>query len=383
MRHPWLFSGALEKPSGGFPPEGTPVEIISAERKTLAFGFAAHPEASLRVRLFAFGPQNPEDNFWEQKFFQALKLRQSIPDLLIGDTNAYRLISSEGDNIPGVVCDIYANLAAVQIRTLGAGRYIWPELKKFLATELKLDYAFLQMEESLPPQPVPLRENLSESPKLPVLIHENGLRFWVDPVKGQKTGFFLDQRENRKLVSQYCSTKKVLNTFCYTGGFSIYALKAGAAEVWSVDSSVEAMTMLEKNLEATFGSEADIIARHHSVTRDCFDFLKEAPEGYFDIIILDPPAFTKHAKTLEKAARGYKDLMLRAFKKVRAGGIVVSFSCSGHVTKEFFRQVAFGAAADANRQVRVLNQLSQPADHPINIFHPEGEYLKGLVMYVD
>ncbi|MBX7242122.1 MAG: class I SAM-dependent rRNA methyltransferase [Bacteroidia bacterium] len=368
MRHPWLFSGAIQHVKGKAK-EGDIVEIHSDKGETLGFGFY-NPESQIRVKLFQSGNEVRvfDDAYWMSKFHQAYTLRKAVinPDL----TNGYRLFHAEGDFLPGIITDIYAKTASVQIRTKGAEPLI-PLLVKFLTETAGCTSVYHKKEEK---EGVWLQGNETGATE----FMENGIRFWVDVVNGQKTGFFLDQRDNREKVKQFCKEKTVLNAFSYTGGFSVYAQAGGAKKVVSLDISATATDACKQNMDLNFPD-----SHHEIITADCFRYLKEMPEGEYDCIILDPPAFSKHISTVDNAARGYKEINLKAFQKIKHNGILFTFSCSQHIDRDLFQKIVFGAAADAKRNIRILAHLSQGADHPVDICHREGEYLKGLILWVD
>lgn len=374
-RHPWIFSGAVAQlPDAG---NGDIVEVRSAEGKTLGFGFFS-PMSQIVCRIFEFDVQHTEFDaaYWKQKIERALSIRKRLIDT--STTNCYRLLHAEGDFFPGIIADVYDKGLVLQLLIKGTERLL-PILKEVFIS-LGFEHIYLKTKQSSQ-----ILENINEeitwltAPcELPVVVKENGISLKVDFEKGQKTGFFLDQRDNRNLVKTMAAGKKVLNTFCYTGGFSIYALGGDAELVHSVDSSKEAIAMCNENI--TLNGYDD---RHQSYVADCFDFLKEAENDLYDIIILDPPAFAKSAKAVNNATRGYKELNMLGLRKVKKGGLILTFSCSQNIDKLLFQKIVFGAAADARKNVRILAQLGQPLDHPVNIFHPEGEYLKGLLLWVE
>lgn len=318
-----------------------------------------------------------QSQYWHEKINKAYQIRKA--QVISPQTNAYRLLHAEGDFFSGVIADIYKDVAVVQLLIKGTEKiaaHIISGIQK-----LGINYIYLKnkhspgfREEVVLPNGF-LTDNFQETQ---VLIQENGLQFKIDFEKGQKTGFFIDQRDNRDLLKQYSAGKNVLNAFSYTGGFSVYALAGGASKVHSVDISKDATAACEENIQLNFNSTA----QHQAFAADCFDYLRQTSQNY-EVIVLDPPAFAKNAKAVPNASRGYKDLNLTAFKKIQPSGILFTFSCSQNIDKELFRKIIFAAAADAQRNVRILHQLTQPADHPVNIFHPEGEYLKGLVLYVE
>lgn len=372
-RHPWIFSGAVKDlPKAE---SGDIIRVSDNQNKLLGYGFF-DPKSQITCRIFEFTNAETtfDEKYWSEKLSRIFSWKSAMFDPLL--TNAYRLVHAEGDGFPGIIVDVYNDTAVVQILVRGTER-----LKNTLGgilTGLGFKYVFFRIKQS-----TGKLEDVSEqshwfgdSREMPVTITENGVRMLVDVVRGQKTGFFLDQRENRRIVGELSKGMKVLNTFSYTGGFSLYALKAGAELVHSVDSSAAAIQMCDENVQLNFAE-----APHHSFTEDVFDFLKKMETDY-DIIILDPPAFAKNARSVENAAKGYKNLNLQAMRKIKDGGLIFTFSCSQHIDKDLFRKIVFGAAADAARPVSILRQLTQPEDHPVNIFHPESEYLKGLLLRV-
>ena len=373
-RHPWVFSGGVEKKPKA--KEGDIVEVRSSENELLGYGHWA-PDVSLACRMFAFTkePIDIGESFWINKFSDAFFLRHNLPELR--STDAFRLIHAEGDGLPGMIVDIYGTTASVQLRTEGAAQ-LEGTLLKFLTEGMELENIFIRTEKKeFSDEENPGGKWVHGNEVKPV-ISENEMQFEVDVEGGQKTGFFLDQRDNRLMVSNFAYGKKVLNAFSYTGGFSVGALAGDAESVTSVEISKATSALCEKNIKLNFPKST----RHQMVTEDCFRYLKDMKQSAFDVIVLDPPAFTKHASTVDKAARGYKEINLKALQKVAAGGFLFTFSCSQHISKDLFRKIVFGAASDAGREVRVVAQLSQGGDHPVSIYHPEGEYLKGLALYV-
>lgn len=376
-RHPWIFSGAVKKVTKGTA-EGDIVEVQSAEGQVLGYGFySSRSQISCRMFDWSREPQDFEStDYWLKKIETAYKLRKQL--VADSGTNSYRLIHAEGDFLPGLIIDIYANVAVAQVLILGI------EKRKIQIAEALAALGFNNIYIKAKTSSQVLEDVRSDSDWLagthisPVDILENGLKFKVDFVEGQKTGFFIDQRDNRALLGQLSKDKKVLNAFSYSGGFSVYALAGGATDVHSLDISQSAMDMAVENIALNFPD-----APHKPIVQDCFEFLREMEANYYDIIVLDPPAFAKHARAVENASRGYKQINMHAFAKIKPGGLVFTFSCSQNISKDLFQKIVFGAAADAGRNVRIIHQLHQPADHPINIFHPEGEYLKGLVLWVE
>lgn len=388
--HPWVFSGAIASISQPVE-DGDLVRLTDSRGRALGTGHYAG--GSIAVRILSFDPEERIDReFYRKRLSSALDLRRENGLLRPEGTsdkpnNTYRLVHGEGDGLPGLIIDIYDRTAVMQAHSLGmhyARETIAEVLVALYGSEglTPLEGVYYKSETTLPTQE--MRELamdgflIGHTEAAP--IWENGVRFTPDWLKGQKTGFFIDQRDNRALVGQYAEGRSVLNAFCYTGGFSIYALAAGAKHVDSLDSSAKAMYLTEQHVALNFGQDCP---RHTSITQDAFDYLEQMPQGKYDLIILDPPAFAKHRKVLRNALMGYRKINSAAFKKVAPGGIVFTFSCSQAVSKEEFRLAVFTAAASSGRRVRILHQLTQPADHPINIYHPEGEYLKGLVLYVE
>jgi 23S rRNA (cytosine1962-C5)-methyltransferase len=375
--HPWVFSGAIAK-SEGKPEEGDPVNVYSADGEFLAMGHCQI--GSIAVRILSFEPANPDIDFWKMKIEKAWNLRKSIGITQNTETNVFRLIHAEGDGMPGLIVDFYNGTAVIQMHTVGmflVREMIVQALKDVIGEQLKAVYD--KSAKTLPFKADISAEDgylLGEEGESEVL--ENGLRFKVDWLEGQKTGFFIDQRENRLLVQHFSKNRDVLNMFCYTGGFSFYAMKGSARLVHSVDSSAKAIELTNQNVQLNFAEDT----RHEAFAADAFEFMRNIKDKY-DLIILDPPAFAKHRDAVHQALQAYKRINTRAFEQIRSGGIVFTFSCSQVVSKEKFREAVFSAAAISGRNVRILHQLTQPADHPVSIYHPEGEYLKGLVLYVE
>lgn len=375
--HPWIFSGAIRQTQGDLS-NGNWVEVLDHHGNTLGFGH--YQTGSIAVRVLAFGQEKPSAGFWEKKMGQAVALRTAL-GLPSQHTNACRLIHAEGDGLPGLIIDLYNGTAVMQAHSAGMHldrEPIGRALKNILGDSLKAIYY-----KSKATLPGTLRDESSDGYLLgdvtvPQTIVENGNAFLIDWVEGQKTGFFLDQRENRQLLASYSSGKQVLNTFCYTGGFSVYALKGGATRVHSVDASAKAVALTRENLLLN-GFDPEI---HSCFATDTFDFLK-GKEGQYDIIILDPPAFAKHRDARHQAVKGYQRLNAEAMRVVKPGGMIFTFSCSQVIGRQLFYDTIVSAAIQANRSIKVLHQLSQAPDHPVSIFHPEGEYLKGLVLYVE
>lgn len=375
--HPWVFSGAIQSFEGQ-PEEGDVVEVYSANNRFLGVGH--FQIGSIAVRILSFQQQEIDQAFWVNRIQIAYELRKTLRLTASERNNTYRLVHGEGDNLPGLVIDMYAHTAVMQAHSVGmhlARHQIAEALKQVLGDTLQNIYykseATLPYKANLDSEDGYLLGNDVEDIAL-----ENGLRFCVDWQKGQKTGFFVDQRENRSLLEHYAKDRSVLNMFCYTGGFSFYAMRGGAKIVHSVDSSAKAIALTNKNVSLNFPGDL----RHQAFAEDAFKYLEHMGSNY-DLIILDPPAFAKHKDVLRNALQGYRKLNAIAFEKIKPGGILFTFSCSQVVSKEHFRLAVFSAAAQSGRSVRILHQLTQPADHPVNIYHPEGEYLKGLVLYVE
>jgi 23S rRNA (cytosine1962-C5)-methyltransferase len=378
--HPWVFSGAIQKMEGN-PTEGDLVEILDNQRNFLAIGH--YQIGSIAVRVISF-ERNPVDtNFWNRKIQQAYIMRQSLGLVNGKQNNTYRLVHGEGDSLPGLIVDVYDDTVVMQAHSIGMHETREILAKAIVANVPEVKNVYYKSETTLPFKAAITPEDGyligKESPSLTAI--ENGLQFHVDWLKGQKTGFFIDQRENRSLLERYSSGKYVLNMFCYTGGFSVYAMRGKAKLVHSVDSSAKAIDLTDKNMELNFPNDS----RHKSFAEDAFKYLNnlQTLEQKYDLIILDPPAFAKHREALRNALKGYKRLNAKAIEQIKPGGILFTFSCSQVVSKEQFRSAVFSAAAETGRNVKILHQLSQPADHPINIYHPEGEYLKGLVLWVE
>lgn len=382
--HPWVFSGAIGKIIGK-PQSGDCVEVFSAQNEYLGTGH--YQDGSIMVRILSFKQTDIDNNFWEERIRSAYDLRLKLGLADSAQTNMYRLINAEGDQLPGLVIDFYNGTAVLQAHSLGINKCknaIVAALQKVYGEKLKAVYdksadslSFVK-EKAAVKSALDIQNgyifgtsDISEG-------LENDIKFHVNWAEGQKTGFFIDQRENRKLLAQYAKGKTVLNTFCYSGGFSVYALKAGATKVCSVDSSKKAIEWTEKNVALNGFSSP----QHISEVADVMQYLKKIHEPY-EIIVLDPPAFAKHVDARHNAVQGYKRLNIEALKQIKRGGFLFTFSCSQVVTRQLFTGAILAAAIEAGRNVKILHQLSQPADHPNNIFHPEGEYLKGLVLFVE
>ncbi len=375
--HPWVFSGAIAHADDTIE-EGDLVTVYSHDGCLIGNGH--FQIGSIAVRMLTFDDTDVDAAFFEQRLVEALHVRQAL-GLLREDNNSFRLVHGEGDFLPGLVVDIYAGTAVMQAHS--PGMHFARDIIARALTRLPgglVKNVYYKSETTLPYKAHldPVNDYIVGSYDNDVAI-ENGLKFHVDWLKGQKTGFFVDQRENRRLLEHYCDGRKVLNMFCYTGGFSFYAMRGGAKLVHSVDSSAKAISLTNDNVRLNFGDDP----RHEAFAEDAFKFLDSMEPDAYDLIILDPPAFAKHKSALRNALVGYRKLNARAFEKIAPGGILFTFSCSQAVNKEQFRLAVFSAAAQSRRRVRILHQLTQPADHPINIYHPEGEYLKGLVLYVE
>jgi 23S rRNA (cytosine1962-C5)-methyltransferase len=383
--HPWVFSGAIEGIDNGIE-EGDVVKVFSHEGEYLAIGH--YQVGSIAVRVLSFEDIDINEKFYEERIQAAWDVRKSLKLLnAVAENhdslpnNMFRLIHGEGDNLPGLVVDCYGKTAVVQAHSVGmhmARKVIASALIKVMGEQIR--HVYYKSETTLPYKAELGQENgfLFGGSTENIGI-ENGLKFQVDWLKGQKTGFFIDQRDNRSLLESYSLGRKVLNMFCYTGGFSVYAMRGGAEEVSSVDSSAKAIELTKQNVLLNFPNDDN---RHKAYCEDAFKFLDSNTQKY-DLIILDPPAFAKHRSAIKNALKGYIRLNNKGIRCIKPGGILFTFSCSQAVSKDQFRQAVFTAAAQTGRKVRILHQLHQPADHPINMYHPEGEYLKGLVLYVE
>ena len=375
--HPWIFSGAILKMDEGIA-EGDVVDVVGYNGEFIGKGH--YQIGSIAVRMLTFSEEEIDEAFWQKRLSSALQMRIAIGVADNKNNDTYRLVHGEGDNMPGLVVDCYGKTAVIQAHSVGVHyqrNMIANALKSVLCD--RVENVYYKSETTLPFKAELGQENefLFGNTDENIAL-ENGLKFHVDLLRGQKTGFFVDQRDNRMLLEKYSVGKKVLNMFCYTGGFSFYAMRGGATLVHSVDSSAKAIELTKANVELNFPGDA----RHQAYCEDAFRFLDKMGENY-DLIVLDPPAFAKHKGALRNAMKGYTRLNMKAFEKIKRGGILFTFSCSQVVTKDNFRNAVFTAALQAKRKVRILHQLHQPADHPINIYHPEGEYLKGLVLYVE
>ncbi|MBS1951564.1 MAG: 23S rRNA (cytosine(1962)-C(5))-methyltransferase [Cytophagales bacterium] len=370
--HPWVFSGALQTIEGE-PHEGDWVEVKDFKKKTLGFGH--YQKGTITVRLLSFSAEMPNEKIYSEKITRAFRQRL-LTHVINEQTNCFRLVHGEGDGLPGLIIDVYNGIAVMQAHSLGMHRdkeWIVNALCQNLPESVQAVYYKSQNTLNAKTE----NEYLLGMAATPHLITEHGNKFYVDWEEGQKTGFFLDQRENRKLLGQLSSGKSVLNTFCYTGGFSVYALSAGAHLVHSVDSSEKAVSLTKKNIELN-GFDSN---QHACFAMDTFEFLKDKKDAY-DVIVLDPPAFAKHKDARHQAMKGYQRLNAEAMKIIKPNGIIFTFSCSQVVDKQLFYDTVVSSAIQAGREIKVLQHLGQPADHPVSIYHPEGEYLKGLVLYV-
>jgi len=376
--HPWVFSGGVAYKDKDLK-EGEAVNVFTSDNQFIAVGH--YQIGSIEVRVLSFNPVEINIDFWEKRLKAALDLRNSIG--IINDiNNTYRLVHGEGDNLPALIIDIYGKTAIIQSHSVGmheARFEITEALMKVLYNQI--ENIFYKSETTLPYKAGLGAEDeyLYGGEDVVNIAVENGLKFRSDWLKGQKTGFFVDQRDSRSLLEKYSSGRSVLNMFCYTGGFSLYALRGGAKLVHSVDSSAKAIILTEENVNLNFPDDI----RHKSFAEDAFRFLSSMDAGFYDLVILDPPAFAKHRGAIKNALQGYKRLNAATIEKMAPNSILFTFSCSQVITKDAFRQAVFSAAAQTGRSVKILHQLTQPADHPINIYHPEGEYLKGLVLFIE
>ena len=374
--HPWVFSGAIQSLPHNLK-EGEIVRVEDASSQFLAVGH--YQIGSIAIRILSFEDVVVDDAFWDERLSEALMLRRAL-NLLRADNNIFRLVHGEGDRLPGLIVDIYGETAVMQAHSVGmhyARHQIAQSLQRILGKSVTQVYykseTTLPYKANLEELDGPLLGNASNNN----VAVENDLRFHIDWLRGQKTGFFIDQRENRLLLQHYSNKRYVLNMFCYTGGFSVYALRGGAQEVVSVDSSAKAIDLTNANVALNYPN----CDHHKAYAEDAFKFLDKAGDAY-DLIVLDPPAFAKHKEAVRNALKGYTRLNLQAMRKIKRGGILFTFSCSQAISKDQFRLAVFTAAAQSGRYVRILHQLHQPADHPVNIYHPEGEYLKGLVLEI-
>ncbi|WP_304967250.1 class I SAM-dependent rRNA methyltransferase [uncultured Muribaculum sp.] len=375
--HPWVFSGAVANMPQNID-EGDLVSVLSADGRTLGVGH--YQGDSIAVRILAWGEKVIDKNFFSTRLNEAFRMRKAL-NLIREDNNAYRLVHGEGDFLPGLIVDIYADTAVIQAHSPGM-HFCRMTIAECLTSinGLNIKNVYYKSETTLP-----YKANLDQQNDYIIgsyttnIAIENGMKFHVDWLRGQKTGFFVDQRDNRSLLEHYSSGRKVLNMFCYTGGFSVAALRGGAELVHSVDSSAKAVALTDDNVTINF-PDTD---RHKAFAEDAFKFISNIEKDSYNLIILDPPAFAKHRDALKNALIGYRKLNARAMEKIAPGGLLFTFSCSQAVSREQFRLAVFSAATMARRRVRILHQLTQPADHPVNICHPEGEYLKGLILYIE
>lgn len=376
--HPWVFSGAIARVEGE-PEEGEVVDVYTSKKEFIACGH--FQIGSIAVRVLSFRQEPIDHAFWVRRLQVAKDLRCALGVLGNPQNNTYRLVHGEGDNLPGLIIDVYDHTAVMQAHSAGMhlDRMVVAEALEEVMGDV-IQHIYYKSETTLPFKAdlLATESGFLKGGSPENVAMENGLKFHVDWLKGQKTGFFVDQRENRALLERYAKGRNVLNMFCYTGGFSFYAMRGGANLVHSVDSSAKAIDLTNENVSLNFPGDT----RHQAFAEDAFKFLDRMGDQY-DLIILDPPAFAKHRDALRNALRGYTKLNAKAFEKIRPGGILFTFSCSQVVNKQDFRNAVFTAAAQSGRSVRILHQLTQPGDHPVNIYHPEGEYLKGLVLYVE
>lgn len=376
--HPWVFSGAIARVEGE-PEEGEVVDVYTSKKEFIACGH--FQIGSIAVRVLSFRQEPIDHAFWVRRLQVAKDLRCALGVLGNPQNNTYRLVHGEGDNLPGLIIDVYDHTAVMQAHSAGMhlDRMAVAEALEEVMGDV-IQHIYYKSETTLPFKAdlLATENGFLKGGSPENVAMENGLKFHVDWLKGQKTGFFVDQRENRALLERYAKGRNVLNMFCYTGGFSFYAMRGGANLVHSVDSSAKAIDLTNENVSLNFPGDT----RHQAFAEDAFKFLDRMGDQY-DLIILDPPAFAKHRDALRNALRGYTKLNAKAFEKIRLGGILFTFSCSQVVNKQDFRNAVFTAAAQSGRSVRILHQLTQPGDHPVNIYHPEGEYLKGLVLYVE
>ena len=386
--HPWVFSGAIRSIQLDAdyphtqPQEGEVVQVLDSNGKTLGVGH--YQIGSIAVRILAFGVGELPADFWQERIRAAYQVRCSL-GLVSDNNNSYRLVHGEGDFLPGLIVDVYADTAVIQAHSIGMHCHRQEIAEAIAQIVPQVDKVYYKSDDTLPHK-API-----QGERVGYLIgaekadfngdfwaKENGLDFRIDWLRGQKTGFFIDQRDNRSLLEHYAKDKEVLNMFCYTGGFSVYALRGGAKLVHSVDVSQKAIDLVRSNVDHNFGADAP----HEAFAEEAFEYMAKNQNKY-DLIILDPPAFAKHRDAVKNALRGYQRLNAKGIQAIRPGGILFTFSCSQAIDKDMFRLAVFSAAAQVGRKVRILHQLHQPADHPINIYHPEGEYLKGLVLQVE
>lgn len=375
--HPWVFSGAVARADKGIA-EGEIVEVYTANQEFIAVGH--FQIGSIAVRVLSFNQQTINKAFWTKRLAAAYQMRKDVGLDYTDTHSSFRLVHGEGDFLPGLIVDFYGSTAVMQAHSVGMHMHRQEIAECIVAiSEGKIKNVYYKSETTLPYKADTGAENgYLIGADTDAIALENGIKFCIDWERGQKTGFFIDQRSNRQLLEHYAKGRRVLNMFCYTGGFSCYAMRGGATCVHSVDSSAKAIDLVNKNMEMNFPGDT----RHEAFAQDAFKFLDQMDKNY-DLIILDPPAFAKHRDALRNALQGYKRLNAKAFEKIKSGGILFTFSCSQAVDKDQFRLAVFSAAAMSGRKVRILHQVTQPVDHPINIYHPEGEYLKGLVLYVE
>lgn len=375
--HPWIFSGAIYQ----LPPditEGETVRVVDGESNFLAIGH--YQIGSIAIRVLSFEDREIDTTFWCERISEAYELRKVLGLAECASNNTYRLVHGEGDRLPGLIVDVYGATAVMQSHSVGMHLCREEIADAIMSVNPQIKSVYYKSETTLPfKAKLDNKEGFLRGQTTENVAVESGLKFHIDWLKGQKTGFFVDQRENRKLLEFYAKGRTCLNMFCYTGGFSVYALRGGAVAVHSVDSSAKAIDLTRANVELNFPEIGD---KHEAFAEDAFKFLGNA-DGRYDLIVLDPPAFAKHKEALHNALKGYTRLNAAAISKIKKGGIIFTFSCSQAVSKEQFRLAVFTAAAQTGRHVRIIHQLHQPADHPINIYHPEGEYLKGLVLQVE
>lgn len=375
--HPWIFSGAIYQ----LPPditEGETVRVVDGESNFLAIGH--YQIGSIAIRVLSFEDREIDTTFWRERISEAYELRKVLGLAECASNNTYRLVHGEGDRLPGLIVDVYGATAVMQSHSVGMHLCREEIADAIMSVNPQIKSIYYKSETTLPfKAKLDNKEGFLRGQTTENVAVESGLKFHIDWLKGQKTGFFVDQRENRKLLEFYAKGRTCLNMFCYTGGFSVYALRGGAVAVHSVDSSAKAIDLTRANVELNFPEIGD---KHEAFAEDAFKFLGNA-DGRYDLIVLDPPAFAKHKEALHNALKGYTRLNAAAISKIKKGGIIFTFSCSQAVSKEQFRLAVFTAAAQTGRHVRIIHQLHQPADHPINIYHPEGEYLKGLVLQVE
>lgn len=375
-RHPWVFSGAIKK-IYGIPAEGEIVEVF--DNKDEKLGTAHYQNGSIAMRMLTFGQVLVEDDFWKKKIAEAWAHRQDEGVYAENKTNVFRLVNAEGDGLPGLIIDYYAGAVVIQVHSIGMFRSIQQIVGALQDLDnLPVDTIYNKSKNTLHKvDNKDISDGFLLGKRTEGIVLEYGNTFKVNWERGQKTGFFIDQRENRKLLEGYSNRRSVLNMFCFSGGFSVYAMKGGAKLVHSVDSSGHAIDLTRENIEKNFPGQSS----HEAFATDAFDFMESIDQKY-DLIILDPPAFAKHQRVLNNALQGYKRLNQKAISQIRPGGILFTFSCSQAVSKENFKKSVFAASANTGREVRILHQLTQPVDHPVSIYHPEGEYLKGLVLKI-